>query len=228
MTQPNKITDAQVPEVLDALDRWIRQRSGVDPNDYFEPGYAVPANVKAYRDEVRDITKQRKPAMDALIEAYGLEACGAALNDAFRTDRLQWDGKKLVYSTGQYFPTEYRPAAQRVLNAYCAEAKRLRFKHKGGPFQSVSEIETLNESNGGYWFSPDTRRFFASRYGETVYGGWFFVSSEKACFDDPTRVYKVRQADAYGSITTGDQYSTRAAAIASAKSAAAALTKATQ
>ncbi len=233
MTQQNTITDAQVPEVLDALDRWIRQRSGIDSNDYFDANpYRRTVDqlgqVAAFRAEQRSITKQRKPALAALDEARTLEPSGDALTYAFSSDRLQWDGKKLVYATGQYFCTEYRPAAERVLTAYCGEAKRLRTKHKGGPFYSVSEIEALNESNGGYWFSPDTRRFFASRYGETVYGGYWFVSSEKACFDDPTRVYTVRRSDAYGSISTGDHYPTRARAVAAAKFAAETLTEATQ
>ncbi|KKM64746.1 hypothetical protein LCGC14_1498200 [marine sediment metagenome] len=221
------ITDAQVPEVLDALDRWIRQRSGLDPNDYFQPGLARPGEVVAFHTEQRTIAKQRKTAMDALAEAWSLEPSGDALMYAFGNDRLQWDGEKLNYVAGQYFCTEYRPAAERILTAYCGEAKRLRTKRKGGPFYSVSEIKALNEANGQYWFSPDTRRFFASRYGETIYGGWFFVSSEKACFNDHTRVYTVRQADAYGSITTGDQFPTRARAIAAAKYAAEALTEAT-
>ncbi|KKL24513.1 hypothetical protein LCGC14_2414630, partial [marine sediment metagenome] len=43
----------------------------------------------------------------------------------------------------------------------------------------------------------------------------------------PTRVFTVRRADAYGSITTGDQFPTRAQAIGAAKYAAEALTEAT-
>ncbi len=116
------ITDAQVPEVLDALDHWIRQRSGLDSSDWWEPGYADAATVRAFRAEQRWITKQYRPAMDALADAWGIPASGAALMGAFRGDRLEWDGSKLTYCTGQYFPTEYRPAAERVLTRYCHAA----------------------------------------------------------------------------------------------------------
>lgn len=58
---------------------------------------------------------------------------------------------------------------------------------------SVNDIKRLHR---GYFFAPDTMRFFASRLIQDVFpannGLVYFVTSEKACFNDPTRVYNVR------------------------------------
>jgi hypothetical protein len=49
----------------------------------------------------------------------------------------------------------------------------------------------------GHFFSPDTLRFFRSRISEIGYrhpdGSVYFLTSEKKCFNDPTRVWSVRR-----------------------------------
>lgn len=49
----------------------------------------------------------------------------------------------------------------------------------------------------GHFFSPDTLRFFRSRISEIGYrhpdGSVFFLTSEKKCFNDLTRVWSVRR-----------------------------------
>jgi len=49
----------------------------------------------------------------------------------------------------------------------------------------------------GHFFSPDTIRFFRSRISDIGYrhpdGSVYFLTSEKKCFNDPTRVWSVRR-----------------------------------
>lgn len=58
-------------------------------------------------------------------------------------------------------------------------------------------IKAANRNHGGYFFSPDSMRFFRSRVSEKVHqgpGGIYFVTSEQ--FDDRSpRLYTVRCFD---------------------------------
>jgi hypothetical protein len=67
-----------------------------------------------------------------------------------------------------------------------------------GPFTLVSDIR---KRHTGHWFDVDSRKFFKSRIGDTVYFGRFFISSEKfnkGC----TRIYTIRLATDDGNIKT--------------------------
>jgi len=47
---------------------------------------------------------------------------------------------------------------------------------------TMYDIELANRQAGFHWFDPSSKRFFRSRYGQTVYhgpGGIYFVSSEQ-------------------------------------------------
>lgn len=47
---------------------------------------------------------------------------------------------------------------------------------------TMYDIELANRQAGFHWFEPSSKRFFRSRYGQTVYhgpGGIYFVSSEQ-------------------------------------------------
>lgn len=87
-----------------------------------------------------------------------------------------------------------------------------------GTFNSISQIKSTNASNGRYFFSPNSMRFFNSRVHDTLYSGCVFVTSERNvtpyCAPQP-RAYTVRIAMEDGSIETygsiGD-YATRAQA----------------
>ena len=69
----------------------------------------------AYRAEVRGITKDLHHAR-ALLTAVRLSSVTEAqLVAAFCTGRLSWDGSRLDYCTGSYYPTEYRRAVCAVL-----------------------------------------------------------------------------------------------------------------
>jgi hypothetical protein len=97
--------------ILAALDRFIRQRPGLEFGNY--------GDWSAYRAEVRSIGRdlQHARALLAYVERHpsiDAERLKAAFRDAY-SGRLSWDGARLDYCTGQYWPTEYRKAACAVL-----------------------------------------------------------------------------------------------------------------
>jgi hypothetical protein len=96
-------------EILEALARFVAQRSGIDGRNY---GGSREAFLGDYRRILRDGREAR-----ALLRVVELSTClpDSILADLLRSGRLTWDGKRLDYCAGQYFPTEYRAAACRVL-----------------------------------------------------------------------------------------------------------------
>ncbi len=121
-TAPTTLTgpDADKREreaILTALDRWIRQRPGLEFGNY--------GDVSAYRSELRSITRDGREARTLLQAVRWREESItlALLRESFRaySGRLSWawsplEGKgRLDYVTGQYWPTEYRRAACAVL-----------------------------------------------------------------------------------------------------------------
>jgi hypothetical protein len=74
-----------------------------------------------------------------------------------------------------------------------------------GPFNDIEQVRAANKRLGHHWFDADTLRWFNSRVGGTLYGGRYFVSSERG-FDRQiwggTRRYSVRRANPNGSIST--------------------------
>ena len=69
-------------------------------------------------------------------------------------------------------------------------------------FETIDEVKEANKELGHHFFSPDTMKFFASRVESSLYKNQTFITSEKKCFDDYTRVYCVRKALSNGSIET--------------------------
>ena len=96
--------------ILGALDTFSRQRPGLEYGNYGDP--------VSYRAEMRSITKDLHHAR-ALLGAVGRSSIDApALEKAFKdaySGRLSWDGARLDYCAGQYWPTEYRRAVCAVL-----------------------------------------------------------------------------------------------------------------
>ena len=73
-------------------------------------------------------------------------------------------------------------------------------------FSTIHQVRDLNKAKGFHWFSPDTLRFFRSHYGQTVYGGRYFVSSEQFS-DDAERLYTIREVNLEtGAIDTVGQF----------------------
>lgn len=97
-------------EILNALQVFINQRPGLEFGNY--------GDLAAYRAEYRAILTDKKHALILLNAVRWRESITAedikARFSAY-SSRLSWDGEKLDYCTGQYWPTEYRRAACAVL-----------------------------------------------------------------------------------------------------------------
>ena len=91
--------------MLRALDAWVRQRPGMDPGNYDRAGYRSDS-----RAITRDLHDYRTLAAAVARSSIDAKALADAFPRAF-SGRLTWDGKRLDYCTGQYWPTEYRKAA---------------------------------------------------------------------------------------------------------------------
>jgi hypothetical protein len=88
-------------------------------------------------------------------------------------------------------------------------------------FIKVDEIRQANAAHGHHFFEPDTMRFFRSRVLAGVYGGRYFVTSERA--PGAARRYTVRRADEYGAISTAGEGFRAYATAAEARAVAAVL-----
>jgi hypothetical protein len=103
---PEKVT------ILQALTAFAAQRPGLEYANYGDPA--------SYRAESRAITRDLHHVYTLLHRVQLAHSITSAdLKDAFRafSGRLSWDGSRLDYTTGQYFPTEYRRAVCAVLAA---------------------------------------------------------------------------------------------------------------
>jgi hypothetical protein len=72
----------------------------------------------------------------------------------------------------------------------------------------MDDVRAANRRIGNHWFDPDTLRFFGGRVSETLYGGRFFVSSERDSGGawDGRRFYSVRVANDDGTIGTVGEF----------------------
>ena len=96
--------------VVEKLVKFVNQRPGLDFANY--------GDVSAYRAESREITNDKHDFFELLSLAQRrIENFDAKLEKELRntSGRLTLEGENLQYITGQYFCTEYRPAANRVL-----------------------------------------------------------------------------------------------------------------
>lgn len=107
---------AQCAPMLAQLAQFAAQRPCFDPADYgCHPRQRPTADeVKAYRADVRKATRQLSQVRDA-IRAAAYTVTDADLIDASRADRLTVTPQGIDYTTGLYFPLEYREAAARVI-----------------------------------------------------------------------------------------------------------------
>ena len=108
-------------EILAALLKFARQRPRLEFGNYgnstvgYRTGQYWPTE---YRAESRRITAQLRDARKLL---RAVEMCGsisaADIKEGFGaySGRLSWDGQRLEYCTGQYWPTEYRAAVASVM-----------------------------------------------------------------------------------------------------------------
>jgi hypothetical protein len=106
----NTQTTTNEINALELLCKFVSQRPGLDFNDY--------GDVRIYRNEMREITRDMHDFYDLLnLARWKVENLSDKIAEYLKnTDgRLSLEGEKLQYITGQYYPTEYRPAASRVL-----------------------------------------------------------------------------------------------------------------
>ena len=78
----------------------------------------------------------------------------------------------------------------------CAKNKNSRHLAKKIKRLNIGTIKDLNRKSGQYWFSPDTVKFFKSKFPEDHVGlvnNQFFISSEKSPYDK--RKYSIRKWD---------------------------------
>lgn len=105
--------------MLNALSCFINQRSGIEWGNYQTGDWK--ASREAFMGDYRPILRHGKHARQLLRYVERSSITAEELKEASRaySGRLQFverDGKVTVgYTTGQYFPTEYRNAACSVL-----------------------------------------------------------------------------------------------------------------
>jgi hypothetical protein len=103
--------------IVDALDAWIVQRPGLEPGNYISHG-RDEAGRRAYRTEAREIVRDLHDAqrlLGAIRWQSPFSAAEWARAFGAFSGRLTWDGTRLEYCTGQYWPMEYRKAVCAVL-----------------------------------------------------------------------------------------------------------------
>jgi hypothetical protein len=72
-------------------------------------------------------------------------------------------------------------------------------------FRTVAEIRAANAKIGHHWFEKATLKFFNSKIGNTVYGGRYFITSERRELTMPER-FTIREALPDGSIITVGEF----------------------
>jgi hypothetical protein len=113
-------TTTATPEkaiIVAMLDRWIRQRPGME--------YANYGDAASYRSELRGITKDGSIAKRLLryveladsITAQDIISASARAFSGRLVIAPSVNGWKIDYCTGQYWPTEYRRAVCAVLSS---------------------------------------------------------------------------------------------------------------
>jgi hypothetical protein len=105
-------TTTQEINFLELLCKFAHQRPALCFSDY--------GDRRIYQAQSREITKDLHDFCDLLNFArWKVDNLSQKIADYLTTsnDRLTFENGKLQYITGQYFPTEYRPACNRVLKS---------------------------------------------------------------------------------------------------------------
>jgi hypothetical protein len=107
----NNKPQTQTLTPADMLCKFVDGRPGIEPVNY--------GSWKDYRRESAEVTRDRRDFYELFIFALRkVRDLDAKIEKHLKTssDRLTFnEAGELRYITGQYFPTEYRPAASRVL-----------------------------------------------------------------------------------------------------------------
>jgi len=102
--------------ILGSLAHFIAQHPRLETGNYVSSGNDWQG-WRSLREERRSITRDLKAAKFLLPMVQAQVTLGILL-ESFRaySGRLEWNGTKLEYTPGQYFPTEYRKAVCAVLS----------------------------------------------------------------------------------------------------------------
>ena len=152
--------------IMEALNRFTRQRSGMDFRDY--------GDVSSYRQEQRSITRDLHHARELMravswrdsITADDLIAAAKHAYSGRLTIRETDKGIAIDYCTGQYFPTEYRRAVCAVLASALWDYTRSTMPE---PVKAVNGYETYDGKSGGEWL----RSHFRKEFGPAIANRWF-------------------------------------------------------
>lgn len=187
-----KLTVEDVKAILEAFKPWINQKPKLDPANYgchpeqfaYTGRKEFQENWRNMQSELRSIARQGTRARKALKIAKTYEPNSEAMADALTrfSGRLQWKDGALDYTTGQYYPTEYRLAAAVVLEHYNELCRPKYNPPDGFDPATIEDIKQANHAKGGHYFDRETMRFFRSRVLSELYkgpGGIFFITSEQ-------------------------------------------------
>ena len=116
-----------LPEGLRMVAAYAAKRPALEFRDYCS-GWNDTNGRAAYFQEARSITKDLQRVREALRFACAVNVQDSHLIECSRGERLtlenQGDTLTLEYCTGQYWPTEYRPAVARLLERAANAAAR--------------------------------------------------------------------------------------------------------
>lgn len=105
------------------------------------------------------------------------------------------------YTTGQYFPTEYRKAAATLIEYATRRVRQARPKETAERITTIAQLKALNQKNGNCWFDKSSMSFFGTKIESEVIQGEYFITSDKRGFDDDLgRGFTIRRFNLDGSI----------------------------
>ena len=136
--------------IIDALNRWIAQRPGLEFSNY--------GNVSSYRAEMRSIGKdlQHARAMVNYVAWHDSVTAemimSAADNGGRLTLTIDGDKVRIDYVTGQYWPTEYRRAVCALMSSVIWVWLRENCEYKTGDDIRKAARRELGQSIANRWF----------------------------------------------------------------------------
>ena len=146
--------------IIAALDKWIRQRPGLEFGNY--------GDVKPYRQELRQIAKDLSDARNLLryvelrdsITADDLLNAQRAYSGRMKIEETD-KGVRLEYCTGQYWPTEYRKVVCAILASAIWDWTR------------ANDAATPHETNFGPSAGDRIRKSLRHEFGRNMQARWF-------------------------------------------------------
>ena len=137
--------------IIDALNRWITQRPGLDFGNY--------GDVSSYRAEMRSIGRDLQHARTMINYVAWHDSItaemilSAADNGGRLTITVDGDKVAINYVTGQYWPTEYRRAVCALMSSVIWEWLRENCNCETGDDIRKAARRELGQSIARRWFS---------------------------------------------------------------------------